>query len=118
MKKLLYLLPVFLLLSACGNNATKKKVSLPDQKQVEYEQTLRNWKNKTEEQLVKKWGVPTKTRESGDKKYLSFKKEDNFSINGSDFSLYCDTTFTLKNGIVVDYKYKGNNCDKATYLIE
>ncbi len=119
MKKLLYLLPIFLL-SACGNQSVKsnQKIPLSNPKQVKYEQTLQNWKDKTEEQLVKKWGIPTKTRESGDKKYLSYKKENNFSINENNFNLYCETTFTLKKGIVVDWKYKGNNCNKVSYLVE
>lgn len=120
MKKLFYLLPIFVLLGACGNQSVKnsQKISLSDSKQVKYEQSLQNWKDKTEEQLIKKWGNPTKTTVSGNKKYLLYKKEDIFSVNGSSYNLYCNTTFTIKNGVVADWKYKGNNCDKATYVVE
>lgn len=119
MKKLLYLLPLLITLSACGKYTIKdgKKVSLSKPTTEGYTQAMESWENGRESQLIKQWGIPTQTYEVEGKKYLLYKKENNFISNGNYYHFYCDTTFTVENGIIIHWKYNGNNC-KRTYTID
>ena len=119
MKKILYLLPLFILINACGNYIIKdgKEISLDEPTQEGYTQAMESWENATEAQLIKQWGIPTQTYEVDGQKYLLYKRENNFTSGGNSYHFYCDTTFTIEKGIIVYWKYNGNNC-KRVYTVE
>ncbi len=88
----------------------------------------------SEEQLVTKYGVPTSFYEAGRTKILTYlgnvgssytTKNNEWARNlcQHDYcidipyqeytvknSWYCEVTFTIVNGLVQEYSYKGNNC--------
>lgn len=99
-----------------------------------YEQTLQSWVGMSEGQLLRKWGIPSQTFNSGGRKYLEYiSSRDVYipgtnanyttrvigntiytdSYGGSDsrnINFKCKTTFEIKNGRVAFWRYEGNNC--------
>lgn len=116
MMKIISLLSISVCFIACGLYTIKdgKRVSLTEPTAEGYTQIMESWENASELQLIKQWGVPYQTYEVEDQKYLLYKEENNFTLNGNYFHFYCDTTFTIENGIITYWKYSGNNC-KAIY---
>ncbi len=115
MKKV-FLLFVVVFLSGC---ATQEK----------YAQMLSNYVGLSEEDLISRMGPPDSFYELNQQtKYLTYKRERNYYnppsatthfwgnsaytdfYGGYEEKLWCNTTFTLKNRIITDYRFEGNNC--------
>lgn len=124
MKKVLYLLPMLLLLSACAENyivKDGKEIPLNLATKEGYEQSLEKLENISEAQLIEQWGVPNRTYEVDGKKYLLYITEEIsghfYEGNGDINRSYCNTTFTIEKGIVIKSKYSGKLCAKK-YKVE
>lgn len=64
--------------------------------------------------LVNTWGVPNRVFKVGDVVYAEYVQ----SYYESGWHNHCTTTFTLRNGIVADYKANGNNCKNAGNFVQ
>ena len=124
MKKIIYLLPMLLLLSACGGNyivKDGKEIPLNSATKEGYEQALEKLENLSEAQLIEQWGVPNRSYEVDGKKYLLYITEEisaSFSDGTGDIKRnYCNTTFTIEKGIVIKSKYSGKLCARR-YKVE
>ena len=126
MKKItILLMALSFFLNACSLPTTKG-----------YENILDTWLGGTEDNLISKWGVPSHVYESGTKKYLTYYKSRSFYTPGvapyyqttyyqwtgtaytSEYggsagykvNYYCETTFTVVNGVITDWRWQGNSC--------
>ncbi len=124
MKNILHLLPVLMLaLSACANRPT-------------YAETLQPWIGQSEERLQQAWGYPANVfYVTPDEKVVTYIKFGSRAFNGEtrpynsevsysaietpDFGMpntprysnyYCKTSFTIRNGTVVNYGFNGDDC--------
>lgn len=103
MKKLL--VSAFVLLAAC--------TSLKDLQREEYKE----YNNRSEQYLINKLGVPSKSYKAGDSKFMVYSRPSlsadavtTASTNADD--MQCLETFEIKNGVVVGYQLEGEDCSK------
>lgn len=99
-----------------------------------YGQMLDTWMGMPESQLLSKWGAPSSAYESGGVKYLTYSDSASGYMPGTApsyqstvvgntvytnrvggtpgfaFNRWCDTTFTVKSGVIVNWSWKGNAC--------
>jgi hypothetical protein len=99
-----------------------------------YEKVLDTWVGAKETELVSNWGVPDGFYESGSTKYLTYKNSSSGYVEGTpanytttivggmayttssggtsgySYNYNCDTTFSIRNGTISSWSYKGNNC--------
>lgn len=125
MPKILYLI--------CGLLLTVGCQSFNDS-QV-YNRQLQKWRGQSASELYADWGTPQQTVPlSGDSVMVSYYRAENDSSDNefapfdSDIYynaltlpyygiapepplFYCETSFVIKDGIIVDYTFTGNNCD-------
>ncbi len=97
--------------------------------QEKYAQMLNNYVGFSEEELVSRMGPPDNVYElNKNTKYLTYKREYRYYNppsatthfwgntaytdfhGGYEQKLWCNTTFTLKNRVVENYRFEGNNC--------
>lgn len=119
MHKLYLLLVIFLL--GCATTAG-------------YERKLASFNGATELELIRAWGPPQQTYETNGFKFLTYSSSRIISVpgvapnytttvmgntaytqrvggyGGMTASRSCQTTFELKEGIVVSWKWQGNDC--------
>ncbi|KAF1042229.1 MAG: hypothetical protein GAK35_02843 [Herbaspirillum frisingense] len=99
-----------------------------------YEKRLNTWVGANEIDLVRQWGPPAQSYESGDRKFLTYANQRNVFIPGSspsyqttfigntaytqpvggsspmNVSMSCMTTFEVAAGRIVGWTYRGNDC--------
>jgi hypothetical protein len=87
--------------------------------------------------LLDRWGVPTSTYQSGDVRYLAYRREQLHMLSGTQptshttvigdtayttvtggrsaetYSTFCETTFKIRAGRVEGYSYRGSDCVAA-----
>jgi len=115
MKKLLSILIMLLFISGCKTTAG-------------YKQIMKTWIGSTETALVRSRGTPDSTYTSGGSKFLEYNKSytssksyyssyDFDSYGGSGYSYpiggntySCKTTYEVKNGVITNIRWIGNNC--------
>lgn len=121
MLKLLIYSAIALSLSACATTA-------------KYEAKLASWVGSNETDLVRAFGVPEKTFESGGKKFLVYYSGRNvylpgqpasYTTNvygntaytrqtagsaGQNIALSCETTFEVSSETVTSWSWRGNDC--------
>jgi hypothetical protein len=109
------------MLSSCATQAGYKKV-------------LDSWVGHTELELVRAWGPPVRAHDISDSRFLEFHRSGNLVLPGSDptytttvigntayttssggssptnIALSCATTFEVRNGVIISWRYQGNNC--------
>lgn len=96
MKKIILLMCV--ILTSC---ATEEK----------YNAKLNTWLNSPKEDLVLSWGVPSATYSVNKKtELITYKRSSISSYNGNIYNWNCDTTFTITDGIITNWKWEGNSC--------
>ena len=114
----------FLVLAACAG------------RKMTYAETLEPWLGQSEERLQQSWGYPYKTFYlTPSRKIITYLKFSTRPIDGDtepysyevwypaisipDFGFpnqpqssdyYCKTSFTIQNGIVIDYSFNGDDC--------
>lgn len=101
---------------------------------VSYEQKLRPWVGKSAEELYDTWGTPNQTTQINDNTIMvTYNEVTNSPIDG-DFEpyadelnyealavpsfgiiassplYYCSTSFVLKNDVVTDFNFSGDDC--------
>ena len=121
--KLLTVFLIMLFLSGCF--ATTKK----------YEAVLRSWVSSSEDELISSWGVPDSFYEAGGKRYLTYSNSRSGYVPGTPPTMYttsvygntgyttayggtsgfsynnhCKTTFTVVDGKITSWTWKGNSC--------
>lgn len=110
-----FVIPFFLLLSACATEA-------------QYQKNLNSWLGSTESELVEKWGPPDQVYELEGKKYLTYIYSNsnyvpqtvNSNVIGNSVQTqvyggytqhwYCKTIMTIENKEITNWKYEGNAC--------
>lgn len=93
-----------------------------------YETKLNGLLGLSETELVSAWGVPDSTYETGGLKFLQYSSERIVSTGYPVYGAYvgystftawggprfytrtCETTFTLREGEVVDWRFQGSDC--------
>lgn len=121
----LFLLGAFLLsIAACANYPT-------------YGETLQPWVGQSEERLIQSWGIPHDVfYVTPNEKVMTYLEVSSKPLNNDpepysgsevnypaiatpDFGFpnqpqytnyYCKTTFTIQNGVVVNYGFNGDDC--------
>lgn len=103
------MLMILLMASGCAT-------SQPMPTAENYNKKLDGFVNKPLSDLVESWGVPSgEYKVDNETKMIEFKRSNGRSsvtMYGvtDDVELLCVTNFTVKNGIVKSYKYRGNIC--------
>ena len=99
-----------------------------------YKAILNTWVGFSEVDLIRKWGAPVNSYESGDRKFIVYSSSRNVVLPGTNptyttnvigntaytntyggtparnISMSCETTFELKNKTIVSWSFRGNNC--------
>lgn len=77
-----------------------------------YEKILQSWIGSSEDNLVASWGAPvnTYTTDSGNKLLTFGGNRGAIFYNNMVTPVNCTTTFTIANGIVTNWRWKGNGC--------
>lgn len=99
-----------------------------------YKAILNAWIGSSEYALIKRWGVPINSYETGGKKFLVFSSRQDIVMPGASptysttvigntaytsgyggtpdqhISMGCTTTFEIENEKVVNWSYRGNDC--------
>ncbi len=115
------LVSILLALSACATTAG-------------YEKVLNSWVGSQEIDLVRSWGPPAQSYETGRRKFIAYSSRRNVympgiaptyqtnvigntayttAVGGSqamNIGMSCMTTFELDGSSVVSWSYKGNDC--------
>jgi len=111
MKKILLILLISLGLFSCATTE-------------QFEKNMNSWVGLKEIQLIREWGAPTSSFNSGSSKFLvylnSYKSKDSYSTSYSKYSssttnwggntYTCEMTFEISNKIIRNVRWKGNNC--------
>ena len=107
MKKILSII-ILILLNGCAIVPSEKL----------FIERVEDFLHRPESYLVSNLGAPTSSYDSGDYKILTYSKKSTESLGilgqkyGDTYNLECQINFTVskKNGNVILYNYKGNNC--------
>ncbi len=79
-----------------------------------YQNLLQSWVGSPEARLLANWGVPTSIVNEGPVKLLTYFKQEGVYVTGYYGGwarpLFCTTTFTVNNGVVVNAQFRGNEC--------
>lgn len=109
MKKMLSLFTAVLTLSACS---TVNR---------DYTNTLNSFLGQPKEDLLLDLGIPNRKYKSDkNTEFFTYRRSEKIKINEGDYrktEYYCITTFIIKDDIVSDWSYKGNDCGKGYRLI-
>ena len=125
MQKFWYCLTGLLILAGCRNIGYAS---------AEYNQKLSGWLGKTVNELYADWGIPDQVLPvDGNRVVVSYYSSESHPLDDdyepyeseisydamaqSNFGLppnpplfYCQTSFTINNGIVTDYSFNGDDC--------
>jgi len=88
---------------------------------------LDSWKGQPESALLAKRGAPNRFFESNGIRYLTYNYSSNYQTpvncsgggvanssvlctGGQNVNFYCEETFYIKQGVIQNIRYKGNNC--------
>jgi hypothetical protein len=120
MKKMAFAVVTAVMLIGCATTA-------------KYEDKLDMWLGKNESGLMTRWGAPQQSYESGGRKFLTYIRSDDVYISGTapgytttvfgnaayntvggspgyHVNRFCQTTFEVDHGKIVDWTWKGNAC--------
>ena len=75
-----------------------------------YEKVVDSWVGSSEDELIRKWGVPTSSYSTSDNKYITYRRTRIVDYGSGPFQKSCETTFTLQNERIVSWSFKGNDC--------
>lgn len=80
-----------------------------------YQANLQAWVGQSEQNLEASWGSPSSITMSGDLRLISYFQNDGAYVQGGYWAgrvmpLYCNTTFTIQNDIVIQAQFVGNEC--------
>lgn len=119
--KLLLAVGAFLMLTGCATAA-------------KYEESLNTMVGKTEVDLIRAWGAPAQSYETGNSKFLTYESNNRAILPGTppaytttynggysystpiggsspvSIPMRCSTTFELEGGVVKSWRYEGNSC--------
>lgn len=101
-----------------------------------FESDLATWTGRSEVDLLRAWGVPQRSHEVGDRKFVTFMQAISMTMPGveptyvantygrttyvnsyggmpaQNLRFYCETTFEIADGKVAGSRWQGNNCIK------
>ena len=96
-----------------------------------YYQNVKSWIGKTPEELITSWGEPTQVINNNNRQYYIYMVDKDIPLPGTDgqggngqltyinpltttpaynVNLFCQTTFIVREGIIVDWLFEGNAC--------
>lgn len=93
------ILCISLILSGCATTAGYQKI-------------VDSWMGAEENKLIESWGVPDNVYQLNETdKVFTYKESSQAILSGSVVTYSCETYFTVRDGVVVDWKFKGNKCN-------
>lgn len=80
-----------------------------------YQANLKTWVGQSEQNLQTSWGAPASITQNGNITEFTYVQNDGEYVNGGygrrwATPLYCTTTFSVQNGIVIGAQFQGNEC--------
>jgi hypothetical protein len=99
-----------------------------------YKQVVNSWVGSPEINLIRSWGPPQQSYQSGDSKFLVYHSARNVYLPGTpptysttvigntaytnsyggtpaqNLNYRCQTTFEVRNGVIASWSFKGNDC--------
>ncbi len=80
-----------------------------------YRTNLQTWVGQSEQVLEETWGAPTSIQQFGNVRQITFIRNNGAEVFNGYWqprvqSLYCTTTFSIENGIIIQARYIGNEC--------
>jgi hypothetical protein len=121
MRKALVLTAILFVLAGCATTAN-------------YEKILSSWVGFTELDIIRKWGPPQQSYETGGRKFLVYSSARNMYLPGTapsytttvigntaytnrvggtpgqNIGLSCQTTFEISDEKIVSWRWQGNDC--------
>lgn len=97
----------------------------------QYRKNIRAWVGRPTDELIAQWGQPTQVFMKDKMQYLIYVVDKNVALPGTESTLhqgdlrylspladtpaytvhiFCQTTFTAKDGMISDYMFEGNGC--------
>ena len=90
---------ISLILSGCATTAGYQKI-------------VDSWMGAEESKLIEAWGVPDNVYQLNETdKVFTYEESSQAIISGNVVTYSCKTSFTVRNGVIVDWKFKGNKCN-------
>jgi hypothetical protein len=80
-----------------------------------YQANLQTWVGRSEQSLEASWGAPTSITQNGYVRLLTYIRNDGTVVAGGYWgprvqSLFCTTTFSIVNNVIVQAQFEGNEC--------
>jgi hypothetical protein len=76
-----------------------------------YEDLLKTWVGRSEDELVKDWGAPSSVFQAASSKYYTYVRNKScYSGKDSYTTCVCNTTFELESSRVRAWRWDGNGC--------
>jgi hypothetical protein len=77
-----------------------------------YKKIVDSWMGATEEKLIAQWGVPANVYQlNATDKVFTYEESSQGMISGNVVTYSCRTDFTIRDGVVVNWQFKGNKCN-------
>lgn len=90
---------ISLILSGCATSEGYKKI-------------VDSWMGAQEEKLIAQWGVPANVYQLNETdKVFTYEESSQAIISENVVTYSCRTDFTIRNGVVVNWQFKGNKCN-------
>ena len=77
-----------------------------------YQKIVDSWMGAKESKIIEAWGVPDNVYQLNETdKVFTYNDSSQGIISGNVVTFSCRTDFTVRNGVIVDWKFKGNKCN-------
>ncbi len=77
-----------------------------------YTKIVDSWMGASEAKIVSAWGVPDSVYQLNETdKVFTYEESSQAILSEGVVTFSCKTYFTLRNGVIVDWKFKGNKCN-------
>jgi hypothetical protein len=77
-----------------------------------YKKIVDSWMGGKEENLIAQWGVPASVYQlNATDKVFTYEESSQAIINENVVTYSCRTDFTIRDGIIVNWQFKGNKCN-------
>ena len=118
MNKLVILFGMILLIGGCAANEPRE----PTRASPSVDEIMQSWVGSSEAQLIQTWGIPDSTYSTGGVKFITYEANSQRDVYKPTLGgerrfagtvyLNCEQTFQIVNGIITNYNWKGNNCER------
>jgi hypothetical protein len=75
-----------------------------------YEDMLKTWVGRSEDELVQAWGPPSSVYQSAGAKYFTYARSRTCGAGHGSITCLCTTSFELANNRITSWRWDGNGC--------